>query len=267
MKINFFVIVLILLPKILQSQVEISGTIYAEGDNNSVIPFANVLLFNLSDSNKIEYSCITDLKGQFLLKEVKPETYKLLSSCLGYTDYSTVLTVQDRKNFVFNIVLKEQSVNLNEVTVTANKVTRSIDKTTYIITPKETSKATTSLDLLEIIPSLNLNYMEETVTSGQKGSVKILINGINANEKELKSLKPEEIIKIEYFEMPLARFASYSAVVNVITEKNKNGVAAGFDAAHAFSTGFANDFAYIKYYWWCVNFLKNELNLQIYKYI
>ena len=247
MKINFFVIVLILLPKILQSQVEISGTIYAEGDNKSVIPFANVLLFNLSDSNKVEYSCITDLKGQFLLKEVKPETYKLLSSCLGYTDYSTILTVQDRKNFVFNIVLKEQSVNLNEVTVTANKVTRSIEKTTYIITPKETSKATTSLDLLEIIPSLNLNYMEETVTSGQKGSVKILINGINANEKELKSLKPEEIIKIEYFEMPLARFASYSAVVNVITEKNKNGIAAGFDASHAFSTGFANDFAYIKY--------------------
>lgn len=78
-------------------------------------------------------------------------------------------------------------------------------------------------------------------------AVKILINGMNANEIELITIKPDHISKIEHFDIPPARYAEYGSVINIVTKIREDGIALGGNLSTAFTTGFSNDMLYFKY--------------------
>jgi hypothetical protein len=70
---------------------------------------------------------------------------------------------------------------------------------------------------------------------------------MNASETELQTILPGDVIRLEHYEIPPARYAAYECVVNVVTRKVVSGFNGGLTLAHAFTTGFMNDQLYFKY--------------------
>lgn len=232
------------------AEIQVYGKVSTTSHPTSTIPFANVVFFNIVDTTKVEYSSISDLKGNFTIPKVQSNAYQVVVSCVGYAPRRMkVVLPYEVSKYPLNFSLEEANQTLGEVTVSANRVRSGINKTTFIVSSIEKSKASTSLDLLGNIPSLNLNKLSRMVTGVRGGSVKILINGMNSSERDLLALRPDDVLKVEHFDFPPAKYAAYETVVNVVTKPLENGGEVGFDAQHAVTTGFANDFANYKYNW------------------
>ena len=60
-------------------------------------------------------------------------------------------------------------------------------------------------------------------------NVKILLNGISASDIDLKGIPANKIVKVEYYNIPPARYADAGTLINVITKKLDNGVNAGVE--------------------------------------
>lgn len=85
---------------------------------------------------------ITDVNGYYRIPNVKPDTYNLVVSYLGFNGQTRYnIEVKSVGNQLYNFILLEQSQNLSEVIVSnKNKVTR----------PRETPLSTQSLSAVEI---------------------------------------------------------------------------------------------------------------------
>ncbi|MDR0296056.1 MAG: carboxypeptidase-like regulatory domain-containing protein [Prevotellaceae bacterium] len=233
----------------LSAQIEVSGKITAqEADNIVELPFAAVVLKNAKDTTKIEFSTITDLKGNYSFENVPANAYLLVISHLGYDTLSEVIEVyaSDSKTVLeFNYTLTADATLLDEVRITAASVYKGIDKTTYRMAAADLKNARFSMDLLETLPSLSIDPVTKKIVSAQ-GSVLILIDGIASSEIDLKAIPPNKVDRIEYYDIPPARYLAYSAVVNVVTKDLDAGFSAGVSLHHAFTTGFGDDDIFIK---------------------
>lgn len=222
----------------------LKGVVYNEEKNP--VEFANVLVYIQSDTLRTIAGTITDLKGNFIIKSIEPGSYLIKLSCLGYTDFSKRIEL-NKETGKFEFVLKSNSLQLQEVEVSSNKVSHKPDKSVYLITDKERQQISSSLELVKVVPNIKINPLSKTISSTTDGSVKILVNGISADEQEILSINPKNILKIEHFDFPPAQYINYDAVVNIITKPLESGIAIGCDLANAFTTGFANDMGYLKY--------------------
>jgi hypothetical protein len=231
-------------------QIRLEGHIFAqEADGNAILPFANVVLKNADDSVKVEFSTISDMQGYYFFESLPMKQFWLEISYLGYQTIHKKIEIKFPE--VGNSVeedyfLPVDSKLLDEVVISANTVQRHIDKTTYLIKPEDIKTARFSMDLLEKIPSLSIDPETQKVIM-RNGTVKILLNGVSANEMDLKAISPDKVIRLEYYDFPPARYAGYNAVVNIITRNMDDGFAVGTSLQHAFTTGFVNDDAFLKY--------------------
>ena len=55
------------------------------------------------------------------------------------------------------------------------------------------------------------------------GTVELQINGVKANLPEVKSLRPDDIVKVEYHDNPGLRYGNVGAVINIILKKKSSG--------------------------------------------
>lgn len=213
-------------------------------DKKIPVSFANVLLFK-GKSERPLYNTVTDLNGNFQMLRVARGDYRLLISFLGYESVDKPITISD--DYRENYVLASKTVMLKTVEVKGETVHSAPNKLIYSILPQDLAGAKSALDLLKKISSIYIDPVNEKIKSGDGGQVKLLLNGTNATEIDLKSLRPNDILRLEYYDIPPARYADYKTVINVITKKREDGVAAGIDLNHAFTTGFWNDQVYFKY--------------------
>jgi hypothetical protein len=231
-------------------QIRVEGEISTQTTKGTeIVPFANVVLKNADDSTKVDFGTITDLQGNYFFESLPMQEFLLEISCLGYETYSEwiEITFPEMGNTLeMNFTLQPDRKQLGEVVVTANTVQRGIDKTTYLITSADMKNARFSMDLLEKIPALSLNPVTQKMVSA-KGSLKILLDGVSASEIDLKAIPPNKVARIEYYDIPPARYIGYGAVVNVITKNLDDGFAFGTNLQHAFTTGFFNDDVFMKY--------------------
>ena len=75
-----------------------------------------------------------------------------------------------------------------------------------------------------------------------------LINGIEASDNQIKSIAPTNVVRVEYFDIPPARYSQRAdTVVNIITKNPEVGYSYGADVTSALTTGFVNGSAYAGY--------------------
>jgi hypothetical protein len=231
-------------------QIRLEGYITTqEATDAKEMPFVNVVLKNAEDSASVEFSTITDLRGYYTFESVPMKQYWLEVSFLGYQTISELIDVDFPSvgnSMELNYTLSVDSKLLNEVVVTANTIRKGIDKTTYLITPADVKSARFSMDLLEKIPALSINPLTQKIVAA-KGNVKILIDGISSGEIDLKAIPPNKVARMDYYDVPPAKYTNYDVVVNVITKNLDDGFAAGATLQHAFTTGFANDDVFVKF--------------------
>lgn len=229
------------------AQVSFKGSV--KDSDNMPVPFANVAMYSAADTSVLKYGTITDLNGNYDFKNVQVDNYLLVVSYMGFKNLrDTIVIVKGGENqLVHNHTLVADAKMLDAATVRESRVNIQSDKTTYSILPSDIKGKSSALDLTTIVPLVIYDPVNEKISSAEGKSMKILVNGMNANEIELKTLKPEHIARIEHYDIPPARYADFGGVLNIITKVREDGFAAGGNLSSAFTTGFGNEMLYFKY--------------------
>lgn len=138
--------------------------------------------------------------------------------------------------------------DIQEVLIKSQKKKQFADHANYTFDKEALEKARHSKDLLTTLPELQLDPISNTVTSIKGGKILFLINGIEASDNQIKSIAPLNVVRVEYFDIPPARYSQRAdTVVNIITKNPEVGYSYGADVTSALTTGFVNGSAYAGY--------------------
>jgi outer membrane receptor protein involved in Fe transport len=214
---------------------KISGTAI-DSISKKPIDYASVGLYR-SGGKAVITGVITDEKGNFKLDNVKPGSYKLVISFLGYTskiiDPVTTTNSKPDKNLGTVLVLPGPNL-LKEVTVTgqASLVENHIDKIVYNAEKDLTSAGGNASDVLQKVPLVSVDINGNVAIRGDQ-NVRVLINGKPSGATSaslsdvLKTIPADQIKSIEVITSPSAKYdAEGSAgIINIITkQKNVSGI-------------------------------------------
>ncbi|WP_300673093.1 TonB-dependent receptor [Soonwooa sp.] len=142
----------------------------------------------------------------------------------------------------------KQTAEIQEVLIKAQRKKQYIDKSVYTFDEEALKKARYSNDLLRTLPELQFDPISSSITSIKGGSLLLLINGVEATELQARGIRPENVVRVEYYDNPPTRWANRAdTVVNIITRNPEIGFAAGADVKSAFTTGFVDGQAYANY--------------------
>ncbi len=169
---------------------------------------------------------------------------------------------QEKKNDTAGVVAKE----IQEVILRSQRKKQFADKAVYTFDKEALERARYAKDLLRTLPELQLDPVSNTITSTKGGTTLFLINGIEATDMQIRSVAPSEVVKVEYYDIPPARWATRAdIVVNILTRSTETGYVFGADVSAALNTGFVNGSAYASYTKGKNNFgLEYSLNLRDY---
>ena len=106
------------------------------------------------------------------------------------------------------ITLQANSVTLNEVTVEASSYVRDEDKLLIYPDKQQVKHSFTGYDLLYrlMIPGVDVDRLGGKVTSmGKEAS--LYIDGQPVGFREVQSLRPRDVEKVEYHDMPEGKYA------------------------------------------------------------
>ena len=205
---------------------------------NKPVSFANILLMS-SDSAFIAGTVSND-DGTFQITANK-QAALLKISYIGFQEQ--ILSISADKTDLGNILLKEDNLTLNEVVVEANLNKVFGERREFLFSLDDKLKANSGLDLMRNVPQLSLNDMTNKLQTANGGTVKVLLNGLMVEETDLIGLRPEDIIKVEYYSQPPARYANLGvdAVLNVVVRRSDNGGYIMANLRQGLATGFGTD--------------------------
>ena len=95
----------------------------------------------------------SNLEGAFSFKNIKPGTYTVTASCLGYKDYEMKMVLtKDVTNY--KLRLEEVSLAISEVTVTAKSGGKLNSSYSINKTAIEHLQATSLTDIMQLLPGV-----------------------------------------------------------------------------------------------------------------
>lgn len=215
----------------------------AINEKNEPVDAANVTLLS-GDSIPLA-NTITDKKGLFEINLSGQGDFLLVLSAIGYQQSFTAIKGIGTNLDIGDLLLKESSYELSEVFVTGEKIIRKIDRQIIFPTQAQIEASTDGLNLLsKMSPNhLRINSAKETVTFGASGTVRLQINGMNTDMKEILALQPAQILRIEYYDNPGLQFGEDQpdAVLNYIVKRTQGGGVVAANLLNALNTGFGSD--------------------------
>ena len=204
------------------------------------VAFAAVSLRGMRDTTRLVETAVTDMQGNYAFGKHREGKYLLTIQSLGFRTLND--TVHIRRSSLGNTyemrkdyLLEEEATAIDDVVVVGTNVTHYLDRTVYRVTNADRRTAVTGLDRIN-----------ETVSSSD-GAVTILVNGIAASAQELKTISPEEVGQIEYYDLPPIRYGGGNAVLNIVTKEVRDGFYGGIDLKHAVPVRWLNDSFYLRY--------------------
>ena len=224
----------------------ISGRLVDE--QHKPLPYANVVL-QQTDSTFVKGET-SDEKGSFRFSKVVAGNYRLVISSMGYE--SLYLNLQGIIGSVDlgTLTMKEASEVLEEVNVTANAIVKKVDKQIVFPTKNQLKSSSSGYDLLAklLLPDLRIDPIQNKIATLDGGKVEIRINDVKATQAQVSSLRPSEVLRIEYVDNPGIRYGDnqVEAVINYIVKRQVSGISGGIQGMNAVTTGFGNDNVYVK---------------------
>jgi outer membrane receptor protein involved in Fe transport len=199
----------------------IKGNVSYEKDK-SPVQFASVALLQLPDSAMIT-GVITLTDGSFLLEKIKPGSYFIRASFVGYRSNGMEVNVKEgvKEFLVDTIYLAETTATLNEVAVVGERLKgkEMVDRTVYSI-PEVVSKASSNgYDLLKKIPQVNVDFQNNVTLNGSSNFI-IQVDGRQRDKEFLARLLPSDIQTIEIISNPSSKYeGNIDGVINIILKK------------------------------------------------
>lgn len=153
-----------------------------------------------------------------------------------------------QENVKKDTVDETKTAEIQEVILKPQRKKQFADKSVYTFDKEAIEKARYAKDLLKTLPELQLDPVSNTIKSIKGGTTLFLINGIEATDMQIRSVSPNEVVKVEYYDIPPARWAARAdTVVNLVTRSTETGYVFGTDVSTALTTGFVNGSAYANY--------------------
>ncbi len=218
-------------PVEIKSTGKIIGTILEKGNGNPV-EFATIQLFKTSGQTLVK-GTVSDSKGSFTINDIPVGEYLLRYSFIGFENVEIPTVVVDSRHLKVDLgklYISEANQKIDEVQVTGRKSTfiNTIDRKTFNIGEDLMSKTGSLSDLLQNVPSLQVDIDGNVSLRGSE-NVTILINGkpstmMNLNRAAaLQQIPASSIDKIEVITNPSAKYKpdGTSGIINIVMKKNK----------------------------------------------
>lgn len=202
-----------------QAQRTVDGTVRNSKDSKGM-PFANVALMRASDSTFFR-GTTTDVDGRFTLTVDTFATF-LRVSVVGY---ETAYLPVNEGDATIDVVLKEGSMTLDEVSIVAKKPLYSSDgdKKIYNVSEDPTIQNGSAQDALQNSPGVQVDGDGNITLNGK--AVKVYINDKESHyegemlKQYIKTLTADQISSIEAIEYPSAKYGGGGPVINIRTEQ------------------------------------------------
>lgn len=187
------------------------------------IAFANVVLQDVQNTSLL-LGTTTDENGFFKFSDLKPKTYNLTISFLGFENFSGKIKLEGNVDFK-TVILKKVEEALDEIVVTAKRPTvkRLVDRIVFNVENSTLSNSNV-LDVLKHTPGV---IVRDGAISVKNTPPVVYINDrrvhLSADEvQQLLEATPANNIKaIEVITNPPAKYdAEGGAVLNIKTSKN-----------------------------------------------
>ena len=234
MRIFTTLVVIIIFTPLLFSQGNAGGTLSGtiiDDATRKPIEFVNTTLRRSVDSS-IVAGTVTSSRGKFEITDIPAGEYYIKWSMLGYKEKKSVsfkIDPQHKKANLGTLSLTEMAVAMNEVVVGAEKTTftTAIDRKVYNVEQDMVSKAGSASDLLQNIPSVEVD-IDGNVSLRGSGNVLILINGktsalmARSSATVLQQMPANSIEKIEVITNPSAKYKpdGTSGILNIVLKKD-----------------------------------------------
>ncbi|WP_419700920.1 TonB-dependent receptor domain-containing protein [Mucilaginibacter sp. NFX135] len=213
----------------------ISGTVI-DSITKKPMDYTTVGLYRSGGKSPIT-GVVTDEKGNFKLDNIKPGSYKLVISFIGYpakTIDPVVTTASKPDNKVGSVLLSPGSHALAQVNVVgqAPLIENKIDKIVYNAEKDLTSAGGNATDVLQKVPMVAVDINGNVSVRGDQ-NVRVLINGKPSGATSaslsdvLKTIPADQIKSIEVVTSPSAKYDAEGSggIINIITkQKNVSGI-------------------------------------------
>lgn len=204
-------------------------------DQKDPVPFANILLEGTSRG------ALSDENGAFEFSGIKPGTYNLRFSSLGFIPSQKSITVSEGQVLEIELILAKQLLDLQETVVSASRNPESIDEVPSsftILSRKSLNEGITiTSNIIDILSHAVPGLGPSTGTSSNFGQtlrgrpLLVMIDGVPQSTPlrnggvELRALDPEMIDRVEVIKGATAVYGNGAAggLVNYITRVPKSG--------------------------------------------
>jgi outer membrane receptor protein involved in Fe transport len=216
-----YIFFLLLIASLTARAQDIKGKVYLEKDK-SPVQFATVALMHLPDSSMVT-GVITLTDGGYLFEKVKPGTYFIKASFVGYRPDGKEVTASAGQGeiAVDTIYLAETTASLSEVSVVAERMKgkEMVDRTVYAIPAVIAKTSATGYDILKKIPQVNVDFQNNITLNGSSNFI-IQVDGRQRDREFLAKLLPSDIESIEIISNPSGKYeGNIDGVINIILKK------------------------------------------------
>lgn len=204
---------------------QITGVV--NDNNNTPIPFANVIAINSIDSTIVKATLTKD-NGEYSLSKLPEGNFIVKVVMLGYQDYySSPFEYKVGQKETINCKILEQSENLESFDVVAKVpfLEQQAGKMIVNVSDNITGVNGSMMDIMKKVPGVLVINKKLSLAGNQ--NVTILINGKPTQYLDMQTLMSElpaeDIDKIEVISQPGAEMdaTGTGGVINIILKKNR----------------------------------------------
>ena len=177
-----------------QKQKELIGSIVGkvlDKNTKQALPYVNIICKN--NKNEIIAGSITNNKGVFTVQKLVLDSIFIDIQFIGYKTLTKkiALSKQNTKSDLGILFLLEDATNLDEVIINSetSTIVQKIDRKIINIGKDIASSGTNSLQMLENIPTVNVDYQTGKINLRGNDNVRVLIDGKPSNLSASQLLK------------------------------------------------------------------------------
>lgn len=211
--------------------------------NNEGLPFVYIVLKKTSDSSFVS-GTITSETGNFELQNIKPNSYFLHISSVGYKTIYSEIFIGKSTDFINlgTIPMTEKTQSLGEVTITAKQaeINAKMDKKSYSVEDNLSQSGGSILQAMKNLPGITIQ--DGKIQLRGSNQVIILIDGKQSaltgfgSQSGLDNIPASSIDRIEIINNPSSKYDANgnAGIINIILKKDKKD---GFNGKVGLSSG------------------------------
>lgn len=203
-------------PFVYSNAQSIQGRV-VDNESNPIVG-VDCILMEQSDSTYI-VGTTTNLDGYFELKVNENREYLLQLSLIGFEKISRVCRPGNLGNFILNV----NAELLEEIVVKGDPIHKDAITETFFLTDSLRNSSKNSLQLLDKLPGISVDWASDAVKIGEYRDVPIMLNGREVGKELVQNLNPQRIKKIELLRFPKGKYGDMPIVLNYITYDNYLG--------------------------------------------